>query len=81
VRRVIESVVRHCEIPRPKAASRICVGTSSSISSVVRVMVGIIMMAERHTAGKRGKMLLPNYDDGIGHNAMTIDGTPLSTSE
>ena len=40
-----KSVVRQRETPKPYAASRMACGTRSSICSVVRAMVGIIMMA------------------------------------
>ena len=42
--RMMERVVRHLVIPSPSAASRMTCGTISSISSVVRVMIGTIMM-------------------------------------
>ena len=45
VRRLIDMTVLHFGTPRPRAASRIAWGTVASISSVVRVMVGTIMMA------------------------------------
>ena len=45
MRKMIESVVRQREMPNPYAASRKAFGTSISISSVVRVIVGTIMMA------------------------------------
>ncbi len=44
VLRVMERTERQLGTPSPSAASRIAWGTISSISSVVRVMVGIIMM-------------------------------------
>ncbi len=46
VRSVIESVVRQRGMPSPYAASRRACGTSSNISSVVRVIVGTIMIAK-----------------------------------
>jgi len=45
VRRLTDITVRHLGTPRPSAASRIECGTVISISSVVRVIVGTIMMA------------------------------------
>ena len=45
VRSVIDSVVRQRGTPSPYAASRRACGTSRSISSVVRQMVGTIMIA------------------------------------
>ena len=41
---VMERTERQLGTPRPSAASRTECGTMSSISSVVRQMVGIIMM-------------------------------------
>ena len=53
VRRVIESVVRQRGTPSPYAASRNACGTSSSISSVVREIVGNHHDRQSHAAGQR----------------------------
>ena len=55
VLRLTENTVRHLETPSPSAASRIASGTVASISSVVRVMVGTIMMASATPPAKAEK--------------------------
>ena len=55
VRRMMERVVRQRGMPSPYAASRKACGTSRSISSVVREMVGIIMIANATPPAKAEK--------------------------
>ena len=69
VRRLTDIAVRHFGTPSPKAASRIACGTVASISSVVRVIVGIIMIASATPARERRKMLLRFHDQRIDRDA------------
>jgi hypothetical protein len=50
---------------RPRAR----VGTSSSSSSVVRAMIGIIIDAERKSAGQRAELAERQHGDAIGEHA------------
>ena len=60
-----------CGTPSPRAASRMACGTMRSISSVVRVTVGTIMMPSATPPGKRGEVFLRHHYqrvDGDAHH-------------
>lgn len=80
VRKVMESTERQLGTPSPRAASRTFRGTMSSISSVVRVMVGTIMMPKATPPASAEKCFCGTTMSAYTAMPITIEGTPLSTS-
>ena len=77
---VIEIIDRQFGTPSPSAASRIECGTISSISSVVRATVGIIMIPRATPPANAEYPFVGTTIRAYTATPITIDGTPFKRS-